>query len=315
MKRLAGIVLIAVSLTACGGSNTGLQETPTPIPPDLIRIENRRTEREFFTTNNIPLENCNGNRPVTLSFSRSQSTTTETQFSVGGELAAGIATAISAKIQAEYDVRNGETITASQDYRVEVDPGKQVAYQINWYETWQAGDVVIDALDLRMPFRVRTGLEGELSSGASQSCPVPPPSAEMTTRATTPALTSTPTFTPIYTHTAADTPIPEPTQTSISRPAGTASLPPPTLESRSYPCEAQIISSSPSATMFNVVRAVPSSSARVVRSIQQGTAILVLERVVEASGNTILYRIADVRGSSLGWITSEYVVLSGSCPG
>src|SRR5690554_2241508 len=85
---------------------------------------------------------------------------------------------VSLKIQAEFNVTNGETVTVNQSYEVPVDAGRRVDYGINWYETWQVGETVIVPLNLRIPFRVRTGLEGELSSGSPQTCP---PSSTLST--------------------------------------------------------------------------------------------------------------------------------------
>ncbi len=332
MKRLL-FTLIFVALTSCSGSETAtLPTTPTDIPLEWIRIENRRTERELFTNNLIPLENCNGNRPVSLSFNRSQSTTTTTEFSIGGELEAGIREIATVKIQAEYNVQNGETVSASQEYQVEVEEGTRVDYEINWYETWQAGEIVIDQLGLRFQFRVRTGLEGELSSGAPQLCPMT--ETLTNTPSDTPISTFTPTDTLTYTPTATDVPptdtppptdtnvptatftdvptdAPTATQTATTAPTQTEVPTTADVPIEAYPCEGQTVFRS--SALLNVVRANPSAGAPLRNPVAQGITVSILAKV-ENTRFDVWYQIADADEVLLGWIPVEYVTPSQFCP-
>ncbi len=341
MKILLYAFIVAF-LTACGGNaSETLPTTPTDIPLEWIRIENQHTERELFTNNLIPLENCNGNRPVSLSFSRSQSTTTTTEFSVGGELEAGIREIATVKILAEYNVQNGETVSASQEYQVEVEGGTRVDYEINWYETWQAGEVVIDEYDLRFPFRVRTGLEGELSSGTAQLCPTT--ETLTNTPSDTPTLTFTPTDTLTYTPTSTDVPptdIPSPTDTDA--PAATFTAIPtiipaathiPTTEPTqmetptvartltsipvsltpgmgTYPCYGTISSDSSGPLFVIYIR--PISSLSPIASIMPGTQVVILDDTLESGRKW--YQIQYDNNQKAGWLWDNYVLLSDVCP-
>jgi hypothetical protein len=84
-----------------------------------------------------------------------------------------------------------------------------------------------------------------------------------------------------------------------------------TLVVRAYPCEAQIIFNSNN--LLRVVRGGPSSRSSYRDLIQQGSPIMILEKIQETR-TTFWYRIADVNSNELGWISPEHVILSDSCP-
>jgi hypothetical protein len=195
-------LLAGLNLVACGQTpSSALSPTASPIPQDWITFQNQSTETVFIETVSIPLENCNGNRPAMSETTRERSTTTTIQLGVSGGLEAGIPEVVKVTLAAEFNISEGETRSASQNVRVEVDPGTQVTYQLTWYESWQVGDVVIDNLNLTIPYRVRTGVQSELRSGSPQACPTttilsPATPTETPTLTLTPAPTDTPTLTP-----------------------------------------------------------------------------------------------------------------------
>jgi hypothetical protein len=311
-KALQLSCCIAFYLLASCGTPTpvAIAPTPSPFPSDAIIYQNQRTEKEFLENIEIPLENCNGSRPASSQINRERSTTTTIELGVSAGLEAGIAEVVKANVAVQFDVSEGETRTASQNVTVEVDAGNQIIYELTWYETWQVGDAVIDSLNLTLPYRIRTGVQGELRSSTPTPCPIavviatdilPPQIASDTPIVTIPTATNMPSATP--------TQPPQPTQllaiATVFVSAATAT--------QGYPCEGQIISRIPETTMLNVVRLSPSTSAPSNDPIQQSTKIIILERL-QKTLTEMWYRTANMESKSIGWILSQYVVLSKSCP-
>jgi hypothetical protein len=318
-KRFLVVLGTMLLLCACNSGAATPQPSDTPTP--IVRFENVHTEREPFTTNSVPLENCNGTDKVTQNVSRTQTVTVDTEYGASGELSGGIKGVLDAKLQAQFNVKNGESKEFKQEYSIPVDAGKRVAYEIRWYETWQVGDAVIDNLNLRVPFRVRTGLEGELGSGAPQSCqsanvpttaatdtPVPPtampqPSATPVPPTSTPQPSATP------------APSQSPTEISVLPSPSKPTLVPPTFTAvaKAYPCDATIISPGNTATLLNIVRLKPQQTADLQAPIQAKTHVRIFESTADSFSNR-WYRIHDLQGSRLGWIPSEYAALASNCP-
>ena len=110
--------------------------------------------------------------------------------------------------------------------------------------------------------------------------------------------TSTPTATFTATPVASLTPTPQPTATATPTPAPT------------YPCDAEI-SAPTEVTIVNLVRAFPSGNAPVIADIQVGTIVEVRRKSGESE---VWYHIFDKNGQEFGWLLSNYLRLSPSCP-
>ncbi|MAU10150.1 MAG: hypothetical protein CL607_10035 [Anaerolineaceae bacterium] len=165
--------LFALVLAGCNQTYGTDFSSVTPFPNELIAIDNQHTATEFLETVKIPLENCNGSTPVSVNINRERSTTTTIELSVAGNVEVGITDVAKAVIEASLSVKEGETNSFGIDVQVGVEPGTLVTYELMWYETWQVGEVVIDAHNLRIPYRVRTGLQPDLQSGDQLLCDLP----------------------------------------------------------------------------------------------------------------------------------------------
>jgi hypothetical protein len=225
-------ILLTILLSAC---NNGTPTPPTsaPSPTPDVRLENVRTEREPYTTNSVPLENCNGTSEVTQTISRTETVTVETEYGGSAELSAGIKSILDAKLGAQFNVTNGQVREFKQEFKLSADASKKVAYEIRWYATYQTGEAVLAGLNLRVPFRMRTGLDGELGSGAPLTCPTPGgatavPASNTPPPSATPRPTNTPA--PSATDTPAPSATPAPTQTPrpTDTPTAPTTTPPPT---------------------------------------------------------------------------------------
>lgn len=307
-KQFLVVLATMLLLSACSSGAATLQPSDTPTP--VVRFENVHTEREPFTTNSVPLENCNGTDKVTQNVSRTQTVTVDTEYGASGELSGGIKGVLDAKLQAQFNVKNGESKEFKQEYSIPVDAGKRVAYEIRWYETWQVGDAVIDNLNLRIPFRVRTGLEGELGSGAPQSCQSANlPTAGATDTPVPPTSTPQPSDTPVP-----PTSTPQPSATAVlstatPQPSATPVIATP-ASAKSYPCEGTIVFDT--GGLLNQVKVSPDINSPSKPAVQQGSKVVIKTKQIN-SGIT-WYQIEYANPSQTGWITSQYVNLSSSCP-
>ena len=104
-------------------------------------------------------------------------------------------------------------------------------------------------------------------------------------------------------------PTPRPTATAAPQAATTSA---PTLVTSSYPCPATISSSYGTAIQDLRPPNNASASAGGRLIIRAGTEVRVLAPAT--TGLTPLFRISDVSGRELGWISTIYVVLSTACP-
>lgn len=77
-----------------------------------------------------------------------------------------------------------------------------------------------------------------------------------------------------------------------------------------YPCDAEILPST-GGDIVKRVRAIPSSNGPLMPAIQAGTLVEVREKFGESE---IWYHIFDKSGREFGWLLSNYLRLSSSCP-
>jgi hypothetical protein len=80
-----------------------------------------------------------------------------------------------------------------------------------------------------------------------------------------------------------------------------------------YPCEAVVISNT-GATSLRVLRQGPGSQFALSPRILQANLDIVVKTNSLEPGRTIWYQITDLNGMILGWISSENLRLSASCP-
>jgi uncharacterized protein YraI len=166
MSRIIIVIISLLALSACepaGGSST-----PSATSAHDATIENITNEEEFYSESNISMENCHGTSDVEQTVTRTETTTVEVQ--IGTDLEASLEGFVKARLETRFNVRINETKEVSQSFTVRVQAASSVEYKIRWYETWRVGELVIEELSMRIPFRVRTGLEGRLGTGQPQSC-------------------------------------------------------------------------------------------------------------------------------------------------
>jgi hypothetical protein len=342
LARILLTLLCLLWLTACNAANAVpavIAVEPTAIPQDWIKLTGRSDERVLLTTNRFPLDNCSGNRAASSTIGREQSVTVVTELSAGGGIEAGIEGVANAYLEATYSVQNGETKTETLSYQVEVDAMQRVTYLITWYEVWQTGNITIEQLNLVIPYRVRVGLEGELSSELGDTCPNALPTATEGP-SSTPTATFTPTATATLTLTATPTPTHTPSHTPTSTATATLTLTPsvtwtptltftPTLTytpshtptitptraatntpAQAYPCTGTVIFSS--GGLLNQVHVSPLLNSPRRTAVQQGSTVRILDG--RTNEGEIWYQINYADGTQTGWILREYIMPGSSCP-
>jgi hypothetical protein len=323
LKIVLAMLVVIFTLIGCQ-QTTGNQiiATTTSIPTTWITLENQRTEATFLEKVTMPLENCRGSMAVQQSINRSRSTTILLELNVTVGLEGSLLEAIKAKIETNFSIAIEETESQTFDTIVGVEAGKQVTYELEWFETWQVGEVVIDELDLQIPYRVRTGLQPELQTGLPQICPTFETPTLTTTMTDTPNPSQTYTNTPTITHTATQIPptwtltpslVPSATNTLIPSPIPTHIIPTVTatispIINTGYPCEAQVIDND--STALNVIRAYASPNAILISPIQPNESVNIIQR--RTVSGIIWYEIMYSGGR--GWIAIDYLILQPNCP-
>ena len=103
--------------------------------------------------------------------------------------------------------------------------------------------------------------------------------------------------------------ISSPTDTDEPTPFLTATSPPPSASTPSFPCDATVDPNSAPSTL-NIVRQLPNPSASIVASLQRGE----LVRIIGQGGDPNIFYEIQSSGRTLGWVAERYLVLSDSCP-
>ncbi|MDX1993426.1 MAG: hypothetical protein SF029_13635, partial [bacterium] len=195
---LFGLMLALAACTPEPVSPIGV--TSTPFSPNAIRIENVQETREFLRTNQVPRDNCGGDGLLTTTISREETTTQVVELTLTSSVEGGLTDIITARLEGEFNVQHGRTVTDIVQNGFEIPGRRQVIYEIEWTEIWQTGEVVIG--DIRIPFRVRTGVDSAVRSLNSQNCQQSLATAEVTSAVvltSTPEPTNTPTLAPTQT--------------------------------------------------------------------------------------------------------------------
>ncbi len=210
MRRLMTVILLVVLFTAC---NQQVVTVPTPTTPPTITIKTRQSEIRNPELVSYVVENCNGPSPIETNPGRSRSTTVEINLKLGGSIE--FDAPVKAKLEAEFSVKDGETVVSNQDFKLKAEAGSRVTYEITWGETWQVGEADVNGITI--PYEIRTGLKGDVGSGQPQLCP-----AALTAQAI-PATLSPTLGTPVLaTHTPSPTFVPP---SVTSQPAATLAPP------------------------------------------------------------------------------------------
>jgi len=192
------ILMVAIIILAsCDTSVPTLPGTPTAIPSGWIRRENAITQRRLVEQSTPRINNCSGGS-TSNEISRGRSTTVVMSLSISAEVEANILTAVKGTLGAEFNVEEGETISANNSVTLTLNEPMIVNYVIQWYETWEVGTVVIDNLELSFPYEVRVGIDADIIGNQRETCLTPSPS---NTFSPTPIPTDTPpaTWTPTWT--------------------------------------------------------------------------------------------------------------------
>jgi len=85
-----------------------------------------------------------------------------------------------------------------------------------------------------------------------------------------------------------------------------------TIVQTGYPCPGVIVSTS-GGTILNIVHSEPYAQAARISSIRVGTNVIVVDDEQQRSGD-IWYRIENTNGQSIGWVLSNNLSRSDSCP-
>lgn len=212
-------------LTACRPSSPS---DPGNLP-FAYHLQNQKTERVLADSNDWVVDNCGGSGDAKRVIGRGRESTVSIE--LGVELELNIELGVKLRLQAHFGRQEGETLSYSDGVEVNVAPGSSVRYQLQWYETWQTGEMVLGVVGLTIPYRIRTAFDAD-TKAYSQECPTK--TATLATASPTLLWSSTPQETdypPTFTSIPVTTVIPSftPTATTSATPTATnTTLPTPT---------------------------------------------------------------------------------------
>lgn len=130
--------------------------------PGLVQRVNQRTESVWIDSIPIVLDNTGNALPVTTQIERERATTTTIRITATAELGAEITEMIKAGIALEFGIEEEETVSSRQEFTLSAAADTRVVYVIDWYETWQVGDLQASGLEGEVHYEVRTGIRGDL---------------------------------------------------------------------------------------------------------------------------------------------------------
>lgn len=223
LNQLIGLLLLSVSLIACAANP--LAEPTAAITEHVVGTETAAlisvqivpgaSENRVISEEPIPLDNCNGNVPLTSTIERSRSVFhvaeigTSAELNVAGSLGvSGVGTVeVGSAIAQHYNVTYGEEEKVSHSVSVSAKEGSYIVHTVQQFETWETGDLVIfaggeEAAREPYSFRKSFGVEvidiksindcetSSSENGESQSGPLP-------TYTAFPTYTPYPTYTPV----------------------------------------------------------------------------------------------------------------------
>lgn len=162
-RLLLGLVLVACFLLAsCDDIPPDALAATLTAQPDLIQRVNQRTESVLIDTIPVTLDNIGNASPVSTEIERERATTTTVEVVASVEIGAEVTEIIKAGIALEFGVTQEQMVASRQSFTLTAEADTRVDYVIDWYETWQVGDLLAPDLQAELHYRVRTGIRGSL---------------------------------------------------------------------------------------------------------------------------------------------------------
>lgn len=157
---------LALALSACIQPVPSVTETPTS-PPAVV-VASERSESRNPDVVSSTFDNCANPLPSGGPTERSYSTTQEIQ--LGASVSAEIKALIEAKLEAQFSIKNGQTIEHKQTIDMPVGAREIITYEVTWYETWKVGEVTVGNLP-PVPYQARTGVRADSVAKVPGPCP------------------------------------------------------------------------------------------------------------------------------------------------
>jgi len=320
IRIVSALLVITLLVTGCGSPTPSSALLPTgtagvTLTPGTYKLENVQEKIVPVETIDIPIENCNGTSTVKFTETYTKTTKTTIDIKVSASIEASIPEIAKATLAAEMGISEGQEKTFSRSVELPVDAHSWVNYQLIWSEIHDTGEIALPN-SLPIPYDVRKGLRGELSSGKLQSCPTPASTGTVASPNTPqPAATVGAAVTALPSAPAAPSPtsvqpVVFPTSTTAPSVSGSATSAPSAIAS-AFPCPAVVVNPDNDATLITeVYDQIPDTSPS-GQTARVGSTVTVQRRGIK-NMVTPFYLISD--GSQrIGWVSESYLKLSSSC--
>ncbi len=164
-------LLAALLLAACDNTLPEALVVTLTAEPGLVERINQQTRSVWVDSIPIVLDNTGNTVPVTTEIERERATTTTVHITASAELGAEITEMIKAGIALEFGIKQEEMIASRQVFTLSAAANTRVVYVIDWYETWQVGDVRASGLEGDLHYEVRTGIRADLRLARPEEIP------------------------------------------------------------------------------------------------------------------------------------------------
>jgi hypothetical protein len=186
LVNLTWVIMIWALLSACGTEPQppAVETSPPATQPSVQVIPDDQVEKQLISTETIHQNHCSGgsiSNQITRSYAISHTVSLGGSVSVNANGEVGIPgignVQVGSQIAATYGKTYGEQETLSRTITVSADPGSNVNYEIQQYEIWKTGVIVITDANKevgRYPYKFRTdfGLEA-VDPPKALDCPSP----------------------------------------------------------------------------------------------------------------------------------------------
>lgn len=167
------VTVITVEATPWGGSEPAASGCVDASDDwHIARVIETTPERfRIIDVSTLHARNCTGPNVMTLKESLSRTTTHE--ITIGGSASAEVMALVTLALEAEFEIKNGETFQRTNEHSVTAQPNSNIDYQFIWKEVWVDGYVMLQTAqgsETIVPFSLLKSLQDEPGDQVDLGC-------------------------------------------------------------------------------------------------------------------------------------------------
>jgi hypothetical protein len=168
--------ILLPSVTACDEAPPELFELPARERPGIVEaveeILETGSRAETVETEEVPLNNCGGNKPLVVDVARSRDIAYAVTDQLGGNFGLKF-WLLQSDLDKHYGSIDGKIETQTYTLHLEADANSHVVYELAWKEIWAEGTAAVTTLGgerKAVPYQVKRALRLEVKSSKELAC-------------------------------------------------------------------------------------------------------------------------------------------------